>query len=83
VITELGLDPAEWIEHIPDRPNHDRRYLIDPRKIETVLGWKPERHFDTSLGEVVAWYRDNQPWWEAILSEKGELGFDWANPAQR
>ncbi|MBF6222805.1 hypothetical protein IU479_32485 [Nocardia abscessus] len=21
-VTELGLDPAEWIEHIEDRPNH-------------------------------------------------------------
>ncbi|GAB2710723.1 dTDP-glucose 4,6-dehydratase [Nocardia thraciensis] len=80
VITELGLDPAEWIEHIPDRPNHDRRYLIDPRKIESTLNWRPEHDFESGIGEVVRWYRDNRGWWEKVLAEKGELGFDWARP---
>ncbi|MFF0492497.1 dTDP-glucose 4,6-dehydratase [Nocardia sp. NPDC004068] len=79
VIAELELDPGEWIEHIPDRPNHDRRYLIDPRKIESTLGWRPEHDFESSIGEVVRWYRDNRGWWEKVLAEKGELGFDWTD----
>lgn len=80
IVLELGLDPAEWIEYIPDRPNHDRRYLIDPNKLETTLGWKPEHDFETGIAETVRWYRDNPSWWEPILAEKGELGFDWARP---
>ncbi|MCX4678976.1 GDP-mannose 4,6-dehydratase [Streptomyces sp. NBC_01433] len=77
VVTALGLDPSEWIEHIPDRPNHDRRYLIDPEKIETLLGWRPVRDFDAGLAETVDWYVEHRAWWERILEEKGELGFDW------
>lgn len=77
VVTELGLDPAEWIEHIPDRPNHDRRYLINPEKIETRLGWKPTRVFEEGIAATVAWFADNRAWWEQIIADKGELGFDW------
>ncbi|WP_228001546.1 dTDP-glucose 4,6-dehydratase [Nocardia australiensis] len=78
VVTELGLDPAEWIEHVPDRPNHDRRYVINPEKLETELGWRPSRRFEPEMAETVRWYRDNRDWWEAILADKGELGVDWS-----
>ncbi|GAA3853244.1 dTDP-glucose 4,6-dehydratase [Streptomyces sedi] len=77
VVTALGMDPSEWIEHIPDRPNHDRRYLIDPSKIETQLGWRPVHEFDAGLVGTVDWYVEQRPWWERILETKGELGFDW------
>lgn len=78
VATGLDLDPDEWIEHIPDRPNHDRRYLIDPSKLETELGWRPEHDFETGIAETVAWYVEHRDWWEAIIADKGELGFDWS-----
>ncbi|WP_054816104.1 dTDP-glucose 4,6-dehydratase [Nocardia arizonensis] len=78
VVAELGLDPAKWIEHIPDRPNHDRRYLIDPTKLETELGWAPTRQFDAGIAETVAWYVSHRDWWEKIITEKGDLGFDWS-----
>ncbi|WP_067837343.1 dTDP-glucose 4,6-dehydratase [Nocardia lijiangensis] len=78
VVTELGLDPAEWITHIEDRPNHDRRYVINPEKLETELGWQPMRQFEPEIAETVRWYRDNRDWWERILADKGELGFDWS-----
>jgi dTDP-glucose 4,6-dehydratase len=77
VLTLLGKRPAEWIEHVADRPNHDRRYLIDPRKIETVLGWRPQVDFDRGLEATVRWYVDHRGWWEAILARTGELAFDW------
>ncbi|NEE24314.1 NAD-dependent epimerase/dehydratase family protein, partial [Streptomyces sp. SID7982] len=85
VVTALGLDPAEWIEHIPDRPNHDRRYLINPEKAETRLGWRPVHDFDSALAETVGWYVEHRAWWERILEEKGELGVDWGavSPATR
>ncbi|MEU2036249.1 GDP-mannose 4,6-dehydratase [Nocardia amamiensis] len=53
VVTELGLDSAEWIEHIEDRPNHDRRYVINPEKLETELGWRPVRRFEPEIAETV------------------------------
>jgi dTDP-glucose 4,6-dehydratase len=77
VLTLLGKRPAEWIEHVADRPNHDRRYLIDPRKIENALGWRPQVDFERGLEATVRWYVDHRAWWEAILARTGELAFDW------
>jgi dTDP-glucose 4,6-dehydratase len=62
---------------VADRPNHDRRYLIDPEKIERDLCWCPEVTFDVGLSETVEWYVGNQSWWEDILAAKGELAVDW------
>ncbi|WP_330230350.1 GDP-mannose 4,6-dehydratase [Nocardia sp. NBC_00508] len=78
VVTALGLSPDEWIEHIPDRPNHDRRYLINPDKIESQLGWAPTHDFASGIAETVAWYVEHRAWWEQIIADKGELGFDWS-----
>lgn len=78
VLGRLGLDPAEWIEHVADRPNHDRRYLIDPSKIETDLGWKPSIEFEAGLNETVDWYVENRAWWEQVFADKGNLQIDWS-----
>jgi dTDP-glucose 4,6-dehydratase len=77
VLELLGKRPAEWIEHVADRPNHDRRYLIDPAKIESAFGWRPEIGFEPGLEETVRWYVDHPEWWQAILDRTGELAFDW------
>jgi dTDP-glucose 4,6-dehydratase len=83
VLELLGKVPAEWIQHVPDRPNHDRRYLIDPGKIESQLGWRPEVDFERGLEATVKWYVDQRGWWEAILARTGELAFDWTRGARR
>jgi dTDP-glucose 4,6-dehydratase len=58
----------DLISHVPDRPGHDRRYAIEPTKIETELGWKALENFETGLAKTVSWYCDNRPWWQAILA---------------
>ena len=78
VLRVLDRDPAEWIEHVADRPNHDRRYLINPNKIETTLGWEPTLDFEAALEETVRWYVDNETWWTDIFERKGELQTNWA-----
>jgi dTDP-glucose 4,6-dehydratase len=77
ILALLDADPDEWIEHVPDRPNHDRRYLIDPRKIENELGWKPSIDFAGGLSDTVRWYVDHTAWWEEVLSRKGDLQAHW------
>jgi dTDP-glucose 4,6-dehydratase len=77
ILALLDADPDEWIEHVPDRPNHDRRYLIDPRKIEDELGWKPRIDFADGLSETVRWYVDHAAWWGEVLSRKGDLQAHW------
>ncbi|MEF9940876.1 MAG: dTDP-glucose 4,6-dehydratase [Lachnospiraceae bacterium] len=60
--------PESLIQYVPDRPGHDRRYGIDPTKIETKLGWKPQYCFDTGIIKTVEWYLEHQEWWKNILS---------------
>jgi dTDP-glucose 4,6-dehydratase len=78
IVRRLGKDPQEWIDHVADRPNHDRRYLIEPAKIERELGWRPTMDFTAGLGETVDWYVANESWWRDILRSKGELQIAWA-----
>jgi dTDP-glucose 4,6-dehydratase len=64
----LGLTgkPASLKTIVPDRPGHDRRYLLDASKIRTELGWEPARGWDAGLAETVAWYTANRAWWEPL-----------------
>jgi dTDP-glucose 4,6-dehydratase len=55
------------ITFVADRPGHDRRYAIDPAKIERELGWKAAETFETGLRNTVRWYVDNRSWWQSIL----------------
>ena len=55
------------IEFVEDRPGHDRRYAIDPGKIEQELGWRAAETFESGLEKTVRWYLDNSRWWQSIL----------------
>jgi dTDP-glucose 4,6-dehydratase len=65
VLDALGK-PADLKKIVPDRPGHDRRYLLDSSKIRRELGWEPTITFEEGLPETVAWYRDNRDWWEPL-----------------
>lgn len=56
----------ESIEHVTDRPGHDRRYAVDWSKTQEELGWAPQHTFDEYLALTVKWYQDNQEWWKKI-----------------
>lgn len=65
------LRPAErprrsLITFVADRPGHDRRYAIDPTRIETELGWRPHETFDSGIEKTVAWYLGNEAWWRPL-----------------
>ncbi len=78
VLGALDRPFDDWVEFVADRPNHDRRYTIDPTKIETEHGFRARIAFETGIVDVVRWYVDNRAWWEAILARTGELGIDWS-----
>jgi dTDP-glucose 4,6-dehydratase len=61
-----GASCAELKTWVTDRPGHDRRYAIDPRKIEAELGFTPAFQFEQALAQTVRWYLANEPWWRAI-----------------
>ena len=67
LILELMGKPADWYDHVTDRPGHDLRYAIDAGKIRRELGWTPRyTTFREGLAATVAWYRDNADWWQPI-----------------
>jgi dTDP-glucose 4,6-dehydratase len=55
------------IEYVRDRPGHDRRYSLSAARLE-ALGWEAAVRFDEGIERTVAWYRDNEWWWEPIRS---------------
>jgi len=68
--------PESLIKYVTDRPGHDLRYAMDPTKIETELGWKPEYNFDTGIPVTIQWYLDNKDWWEHIVNGEYTKYFD-------
>ncbi|MED0652876.1 dTDP-glucose 4,6-dehydratase [Anoxybacillus geothermalis] len=67
IVEKLGVSKS-LIKYVSDRPGHDRRYAIDPAKIMTELGWKPQYTFDKGIEETIQWYINNKDWWKRIKS---------------
>jgi len=66
LILELMGKPADWFDHVPDRPGHDMRYAIDSGKLRAETGWSP-RYQDLRAGltQTIQWYTDHADWWGA------------------
>jgi dTDP-glucose 4,6-dehydratase len=61
ILNRLGK-PLSLIRHVTDRPGHDRRYAIDPVKVETELGWRPQETWESGLEKTIQWYAENTDW---------------------
>ena len=66
-ILQLSGAEESLIEHVNDRPGHDRRYSLSSAKVR-ALGWEPRVRFAEGLEQTVSWYRENASWWEPIRS---------------
>ncbi len=66
LILELMGKPADWFDHVPDRPGHDMRYAINSGKLRAETGWSP-RYQDLRAGltQTIQWYTDHADWWGA------------------
>ena len=58
---------SSLIEHVTDRPGHDKRYAIDSSKIQRQLSWSPQYNFEEGLVKTVTWYLENKKWTDNIL----------------
>jgi dTDP-glucose 4,6-dehydratase len=67
-ILDLTGRDESLIEHVRDRPGHDRRYSLASEKIRSELGWEPRVRFTEGLERTVEWYRRNEWWWAPIRS---------------
>jgi dTDP-glucose 4,6-dehydratase len=66
LVLELTGKPQSLKTIVPDRPGHDRRYLLDSAKLRGELGWQPEISFEDGLRATVEWYDANRGWWEPL-----------------
>jgi dTDP-glucose 4,6-dehydratase len=66
LVLELTGKPHDLKQIVPDRPGHDRRYLLDSAKLRAELSWEPEIDFDDGLRETVEWYAEHRDWWEPL-----------------
>ena len=60
----------DLISYVKDRLGHDRRYAIDPSKIERELNWKPEYDFNSGIIQTIKWNIENKKWLSNV--ESGE-----------
>jgi dTDP-glucose 4,6-dehydratase len=65
-VLELTGKPDSLKTIVPDRPGHDRRYLLDSSKLRRELGWEPEVGWEDGLRDTVEWYAANRGWWEPL-----------------
>jgi dTDP-glucose 4,6-dehydratase len=65
ILALLGK-PQSLKSYVPDRPGHDRRYLLNSSKIRRELVWAPEVPFEDGMRQTVAWYVANEAWWRPL-----------------
>ena len=74
-VLELTGKPCSLKTIVPDRPGHDRRYLLDSSRLRDELGWRDEIPFEQGLAETVHWYEANRTWWEPLHERPGRRAF--------
>lgn len=77
VLDELAK-PESLKTIVPDRPSHDRRYLLDSSKLRNKLGWEPEVEFDRGVRDTIQWYANNRSWWEPLLERAPIVEDEWS-----
>jgi len=60
----------EMVQPVADRLGHDRRYSVDWKKINLELGYSPTKNIESSLNDVINWYRTNEAWWRPLKITK-------------
>jgi dTDP-glucose 4,6-dehydratase len=67
MILDLLEKPESLLQHVTDRPGHDRRYSLNVDKVKT-LGWTSQNDFAQAMEKTVRWYVENEWWWRKIKS---------------
>jgi dTDP-glucose 4,6-dehydratase len=68
LVKTFGKDPKSAIAFVKDRPGHDWRYSMDPKKAVEQLGWKPRWSFESGLQDTIQWYQTETSWWKPLMS---------------
>jgi dTDP-glucose 4,6-dehydratase len=82
-LASQGRSSDELITFVTDRPGHDRRYAIDPTKIESELSFIPAETFESGIRRTVLWFLRNESWWRGVMdgSYRDWIATNYAGPA--
>ncbi|HEY8745972.1 MAG TPA: dTDP-glucose 4,6-dehydratase [Chloroflexota bacterium] len=80
-VLELLGKPASLKTYVPDRPGHDRRYLLNSGKIRRELGWQPAVDFAEGMRRTIDWYVANEAWWRPLQRRQAVQEANWASVA--
>ena len=69
MILDLMGKSEDKIEHVTDRPGHDRRYAIDWTKINQDLGWEPSVTLEEGMAKTIEWFKNNEAWWKKLKDD--------------
>lgn len=77
-ILDVLEKPHSLIKYVTDRLGHDRRYAIDPTKIEDRLNWRPQETWENGLDATIRWYLENEDWVSRITTGayRHEYGYE-------
>jgi dTDP-glucose 4,6-dehydratase len=75
-ILSLTGRPETLIQHVTDRPGHDRRYALSSEKLIRETGWAPQMDFDTGLARTIDWYRSHAAWVDRVRSGEYRLYYE-------
>lgn len=67
ILAKLGRSTS-LIDHVEDRDRHDRRLVLDARRVSDELGWRPRYTLDTGLDRTIDWYARNPEWLRNVTS---------------
>jgi dTDP-glucose 4,6-dehydratase len=62
--------PTDLVQNVPERLRQVDRHIGTTEKAERLLGWRARTSFAEGLERTVAWYRDNEAWWRAVLARE-------------
>ena len=83
LVLEATGKPASLKTIVPDRPGHDRRYLLDSSKLRRELGWEPAVAFADGLRDTVNWYAAHRAWWEPLKDRAPVIEDAWVGVAAK
>jgi dTDP-glucose 4,6-dehydratase len=73
LLERCGRSASTHVEHVADRPGHDRRYAVNSEKLRT-LGWRPRTAFEAGIARTVTWYKENESWWRPLKKQHANQG---------
>ncbi|HEY7706476.1 MAG TPA: GDP-mannose 4,6-dehydratase [Gaiellaceae bacterium] len=65
VLAAVGGDSEKV--HVEERLGQVDRHIGSTEKLERLTGWRAGTSFERGLERTVAWYRENEVWWQAVL----------------